>query len=100
MPSTKPCAVVEMKVMALACVAMMERPMAYQGMVLPASRNLIDAIGAAAAPEPVGDQKDNPGEEDYPVKGSHRGAASLAGCLCGLVNNSSRQDRLLHGHGA
>ena len=29
---------VEMKVTALACVAMMERPMAYQGMVLPASR--------------------------------------------------------------
>ena len=27
-----------MKVMALACVAMMERPMAYHGMVLPASR--------------------------------------------------------------
>ena len=32
------CPVVAMKVMALACVAMIERPMAYQGMVLPASR--------------------------------------------------------------
>jgi len=39
MPSTYACAVVEMKVIALACVAMIERPIAYQGIVFPASRN-------------------------------------------------------------
>ena len=38
MPSTYAWPVVAMKVTALAWVAMMERPMAYQGMVLPASR--------------------------------------------------------------
>ena len=38
MPSTYDCPVVEMNVIALACVAMMESAMAYQGMLLPASR--------------------------------------------------------------
>ena len=38
MPSTYAWPVVEMKVTALACVAMMESAMAYHGMVLPANR--------------------------------------------------------------
>ena len=39
MPSTYAWLVVEMNVIALACVAMMESPMAYHGMLFPASRN-------------------------------------------------------------
>ena len=35
---------VEMKVIALACVAMIESAMAYQGIDLPASRNLLVGI--------------------------------------------------------
>ena len=48
---------VEMKVIALAWVAMIDSPMAYQGMVFPASRYLLTRTRTAAAPQSIGDNK-------------------------------------------
>ena len=73
MPSTYACAVVEMKVMALAWVAMIESPMAYQGMVLFAEHEFLGAAGTAAAPQAVGNQEHQPGEHHHPVEGLHIG---------------------------
>ena len=46
-----------MNVMALACVAMMEKAMAYHGIVLPATHVVLDGIRSAPAPEAEADEK-------------------------------------------
>ena len=61
-----------MNVIALACVAMMESPMAYHGMVLPAEKKSIYGIGSAAAPQAVGNQENQPTGENRPVGMAHR----------------------------
>ena len=60
---------------ALACVAMMESPMAYHGMVFARQQELIDVAGPAPAPQSVGDQEDQPAGEDRPVGAEPHGVA-------------------------
>ena len=62
-----------MKVMALACVAMMDSAMAYQGMRLAGEQVISVVVGAAAAPQARSrTMAASVPRADDPVEGPHR----------------------------